>query len=190
MNTIANDNYRNMSLTSFPSFLSNINIEILNTLNIYTLGQLFDAVDNDEILVNNAQQYKEITGAADLLRVKYVKNTTPLISFDFNGTFDDLSALLGLREKTIDYLLSHNIKSFSGFVIFINNINKPEYDDIEPDIRSELVDKCSVINNYYKTTDLNDIETIQKTLANAEASLTILKMQEENLKGNITYGSK
>ena len=190
MNTITNDNYRNMSLTSFPSFLSNINIEILNTLNIYTLGQLFDAVDNDEILVNNAQQYKEITGAADLLRVKYVKNTTPLISFDFNGTFDDLSALLGLREKTINYLLSHNIKSFSGFVIFINNINKPEYDDITPEIRSELVDKCSVINNYYKTTDLNDIETIQKTLANAEASLTILKMQEENLKGNITYGSK
>ena len=190
MDTIINNDYRNMELTSFPSFLSNINVDVLNTLNIYTLGQLFDAVDSDEILVNNAQQYKEITGAADLLRVKYVKNTTPLISFEFNGTFDDLSALLGLRKKTIDYLLSHNINTFSGFVIFMNNIDKPEYSDITPEIRSELVDKCSVINNYYKTTDLNDIVTIQKTIANAEASLTILKIQEEKLKESKSYGSK
>ena len=180
-----------ISLSSLPNYFSGLNLGQLSMAGIITLGDLFVESETDGFVskIRNYQQFKEITGSTNILKIKYL-NDIPLIDFEMNRPLDLICAYCGFKEKTVDYLLSHNINTFSGFIIFMTNINSPEYSDIPESVKGELLEKYNTINNYYNSNELDNVDDLQASYDRLVEKKQNEINQLEQLKEPMTYGPK
>lgn len=185
-----------ISLRSLPNYFSGLNLGQLSMAGITTLGDLFveSEVDGFVKKIKNAQQFKEITGSTNILKIKYLDDI-PMIGFDINRSLEVVCDYCGFKEKTVSYLASHNINSFSGFIIFMNNIDNPEYATIPESVKGELVDKYNTIDYYYKIHDFGNPEDLTPEELQAIYDRLVEKKenelrQYEELREPMTYGPK
>ena len=180
-----------IELNSLTNYFSGLNIGELRMAGITKLGDLFVESETDGFVskIRNYQQFKEITGSTNILKIKYL-NDMPLIDFEMNRPFDLICTYCGFKEKTVNYLLSHNINSFSGFIIFMTNINSPEYSDIPESVKGELLEKYNTINNYYNSNELDNVDDLQASYDRLVEKKQNEINQLEQLKEPMTYGPK
>ena len=180
-----------IELNALTDYFSGLNIGELRIAGITKLGDLFVESETDGFVskIKNYQQFKEITGSTNILKVKYLDDM-PLIDFEMNRPFDLICTYCGFKEKTVDYLLSHNINTFSGFVIFMTNINNPEYNDIPKSVKGELLEKYKTINDYYVNHNHDNVNDLQATYDRLVEKKQNEINQLEQLKEPMTYGPK